>query len=116
MFRKLKENLQQMHGQTKEYIDSNLAYYKLWLFKVITKSVTSLFKLLLIGLALVMLLVFFSIAAALAIGFALDNLVYGFLIIGGVYLMLTLIIYALRSKIDQPIIRKFSEIFYNDED
>lgn len=116
MFGKFKDNLQEIQDQTKEYIDSNLAYYKLWMFKVITKSATSLFKILLISILLVMVLVFFSIAGALAIGYALDNFVYGFLIVGGVYLILSIIIYNLKNKIEEPIIRKFSEIFYNDED
>lgn len=116
MFRKMKENLHQIQAETKEYVDANLAYYKLWLFKVITKSASSVFKLLLIGLSLAMLLVFFSIAAALAIGYALDNLVYGFLIIAGVYLLLTIILFNLKDKIEQPIIKKLSDIFYNDED
>lgn len=116
MFSKLKENLQEVQGQTKELIDSNLAYYKLWVFKVITKSSSTLLKMLLIGVLLVMVLVFFSIAAAITIGYALDNFALGFLIVGGFYLLLSFLVYALRAKVERPIIEKLSEIFYNDED
>lgn len=116
MFGKIKESIQDVQEQTKELIDSNLAYYKLWVFKVIVKSSSSLFKILLAGVLLVMVFVFFSIAAAIAIGYALDNLALGFLIMGGFYLLLSLLIYVFRDKIEKPIIAKMSEIFYNDED
>ena len=65
---------------------------------------------------LIIVFVFFSIAAAIAIGQALGNMAYGFLIVGGFYLLLSLIAYLLKEKIEKPIIEKFSEIFYNDED
>src|SRR5690606_37034313 len=116
MFNKLKESLQEVQGQTKELIDSNIAYYKLWVFKVITKSSSVLLKILLIGVLLVMVLVFFSVAAAITIGYALDNFALGFLLIGSFYLLLSFLVYVLRTKIERPIIEKLSEIFYNDED
>ena len=116
MFEKLKDNIQETQDIVKELVDGNMAYYKLWVFKVIVRSVSSLFQLLLIGILLVMVLVFFSIAAAISIGYALDNYALGFLIIGGVYLLLTFVVFAIRSKIETPIVKALSEILYNDED
>lgn len=116
MFGKLKENIQDIREETKGLIESNIAFYKLWLFKVITQSFSALLKVLLIGMLLIIVFVFFSIAAAIAIGQALGNMAYGFLIVGGFYLLLSLIAYLLKEKIEKPIIEKFSEIFYNDED
>lgn len=116
MFSKLKENIREMQDQTHELIDSNLAYYKLWVFRVITKSSSALFKILLIGVLLVMVFVFFSIAVAIAIGYALENYALGFLIMGTFYLLISFLIYIFRNKIEKPIIEKLSEIFYNDED
>lgn len=116
MFEKLKYNVQQTQGIVKDLVEGNMAYYKLWVFKVIARSVSSLFELLLIGILLVMVLVFLSIAAALSIGYALENYALGFLLIGGVYLLLTLIVFAIRSKIEKPIVKALSEILYNDED
>lgn len=116
MFGKIKENLQDIREETKDLIESNIAYYKLWSFKLITKSASMLLKLLLIGVTFVMVLVFFSIAGALAIGYTLDNFVYGFLIIGGVYLVLGIIIFNLKDKIEKPILKRFSEIFFNEDD
>ena len=116
MFGKLKGSIEDIREETKELIESNLAYYKLWVFKVITKSSVALLKILLIGILLVVVFVFFSVAAAIAIGYALDNFAYGFLIIGGFYLILSLVVYYLKDKIERPVIEKFSEIFYNEDD
>lgn len=116
MFGKIKENLNNIQDQTKEYVESSLEYYKLWVFKLITRSASSLLKVALMGMFLVMVLVFLSIAGAMAIGYALDNFVYGFLIVGGIYLVLSIVVYNLKNRIEVPIIRLFSDIFYNDDE
>ncbi|MDO4727514.1 MAG: competence protein [Bacteroidota bacterium] len=116
VFGKLRESIDQLKYETKNLIDSNAAYYKLWVFKVITKTSSSLLKLLLIGIFLTMVFLFFSIAGALAVGYALDNMALGFLIVGGVYLIVSLCIYYTRHLIEKPVIKRLSEIFYNDED
>ena len=62
-----------------------------------------------------LVLVFFSIAAAIAIGYALDNFAYGFLIVGGVYILLSFLIYSIKDKfVEGPILEKFSEFFFNE--
>jgi len=116
MFGKLKENIQDIREDITGLLESNMAYYKLWLFKVITKSFSALLKVILIGIFLVVALAFFSIAAAIAIGEALDNMAHGFLIVGGFYFLVCAIIYICRRSIEKPIIETFSEIFYNEED
>lgn len=116
MFEKLKDNIQETQDIVKKLVDGNMTYYKLWIFKVIVRSASSLLQLLLIGILLVMVLVFISIAAAISIGYAFDNYALGFLIIGGLYLLMTFIVFAIRSKIEKPIIKALSEILYNDED
>ncbi len=115
MFGKKKENLKDVQNQTRDFVESNLEYYKLWVFKVVTQSVSSILKVVLIGVFLLMVMVFFSVAGALAIGYALDNFVYGFLIVGGIYLILSIIVYNLKNRIEEPIIKAFSDIFYNEE-
>jgi sterol desaturase/sphingolipid hydroxylase (fatty acid hydroxylase superfamily) len=116
MFNKLKGNVEDTKEHIKKLVEGKLAYYKLWVFKVIVKSVSSLFQLLLIGILLVMVFVFFSIAAAISIGYAFNNYALGFLILGGIYLLLTFVVFALRRRIEKPIVKTLSEIFYNDED
>ncbi|MBD3583758.1 competence protein [Flavobacterium selenitireducens] len=111
----LKDNADDLKENVKGFIDSNVAYYKLWFFKVAMKSTTMLLKLLLLAIFLTLVLVFLSVAAALAIGYALENLAYGFLIVGGFYIVLSLIVYNVKDKIvEGPILEKFSEFFFNE--
>jgi hypothetical protein len=114
-FEEIKENSEDLLEQAKTFLETNVSYYKLWLFKATMKSTTMLLKLFLLGVMLVMVTVFLSIAAALAIGYGLGNHVYGFLIVGGIYLILSIIIYKTQDKIvEGPILKKFSEFFFND--
>lgn len=111
----LKENAEDLKENVKGFIDSNIAYYKLWFFKVAMKSTTMLLKLLLIAIFLTLVLIFVSVAGAIAIGYALDNMAYGFLIVGGIYVLLSIIVYNIKDKIvEGPILEKFSKLFFND--
>lgn len=114
-FEELKEELQQIQQESKAYVESSITYYKLWGFKVAMKSTSVILKFLIIVLCLSMVLLFLSIAAAIAIGYALNNLAYGFLIIGGIYVIFTILIFLLQDKmIEGKVMAKFSEIFFND--
>lgn len=114
-FEELKENTENIQNQTQVYIESHLAYYKLWGFKVAMKSTTMILKFTLIALCFLMVLLFCSIAGALTIGKALDNYALGFLIIGGIYFVLSLFLFLIKDKIvEGTILEKFSEIFFND--
>lgn len=114
-FDEIKENTDNMQEQVQAYIESSRAYYKLWGFKVAMKSTTMIFKFALILLCFLMVLLFCSLAGALSIGKSLDNYPLGFLMIGGGYLIITLLLFLIKDKIvEGPILEKFSEIFFND--
>jgi ABC-type multidrug transport system fused ATPase/permease subunit len=114
-FEDIRENADSVQEQTQAFINSNLAYYKLWGFKVAMKSMVMILKFTLILLCFVMVLLFGSVAAAFAIGKALDSYTYGFLIVAGVYVIFTTLLFLIRDKIvEGTILEKFSEIFFND--
>lgn len=114
-FEELKSNVEQIQEESKAYIETSLAYYKLWGFKVAMKSTTMIFKFVLIVIFSMMVLLFGSVAAAFAIGNALDSLVYGFLIVAAFYLILAILFMFIKYEIvEGRILRKFSEIFFND--
>lgn len=114
-FDEIKDNIDQIQDETKAYIESSITYYKLWGFKVAMKSTIVIFKFVLIGLCSLMVLLFGSVAAALAIGSALENNILGFLIVAGIYLVLTLLLFLINHRmIEGSVLRKFSEIFFND--
>lgn len=114
-FEELKEHTEDIQKQAKDYIENSVAYYKLWGFKVAMRSTTMMLKFALIAMALTMVLFFCSLAGALAIGKALDSYALGFLIVAGIYLVFTGLLFLIKDKIvEGPILEKFSEIFFND--
>jgi len=111
----LQDNIEDIQENAKGYMESTIAYYKLWGFKVAMKSTTLALKFILIAICLMIVLLFVSVAGALAIGNMLGSYVYGFLIMAGVYLVLALLLFMVKDKIvEGPILEKFSEIFFND--
>ena len=114
-FEELKENTGAIQEHAKAYIDTNIAYYKLWGFKVAMKSTTLMLKFFLIAICLMIVLLFVSVAGAFAIGKLLDSYALGFLIVAGIYLILAVLLFLVKDKIiEGPILEKFSEIFFND--
>lgn len=111
----LQENIDDIQKNAKAYVETSIAYYKLWGFKVAMKSTTLALKFILIAICMMIVLLFLSIAAALAIGELTGSYVIGFLIVAGVYLILAILLFMVKDKIvEGPILEKFSEIFFND--
>lgn len=114
-FDELKENVADIQENTKAYLDTTIAYYKLWGFRAAMKSTTLALKFFLIAICLLVVLLFVSVAGALALGNSLGNYPLGFLIVAGVYLVLAFLLFLIKDKIvEGPILEKFSEIFFND--
>jgi hypothetical protein len=112
----LKDNVEDIQENAKAYVESSIAYYKLWGFKVAMKSTTMLLKFGLIAVCIMIVLLFMSVAAALAIGQLMDSYVVGFLIVAGVYFVLALLLFLIKDKIvEGPILEKFSDIFFNED-
>lgn len=111
-FEEVKDNIDDLKRQAKAVIDANVRYYKLWGFKLLMKSTTMMLKMFLLAVMLCIVTIFFSIALALGIGYWLDNFAYGFLIVGGIYLILAIVVYKVQNEIvEGPILAKFSRIF-----
>lgn len=114
-FEDLKEHTDAVQENAKAYIESSLAYYKLWGFKVAMKSTTMLLKFLLIAICISIVLLFVSIAGAFALGTIFNSYPLGFLAVAGIYLVVALLLFLVKDKIvEGPILEKFSEIFFND--
>lgn len=114
-FEELKENVDDIQENAKAYMESSIAYYKLWGFKVAMKSTTLMVKFLLIAICLMIVLFFISIAGALALGQLFGSYPLGFLTIAGIYLIIVFLLFLVKDKIvEGPILEKFSEIFFDE--
>jgi hypothetical protein len=114
-FEDLKENSENIQEHVTKYIESNLEYYKLRSFKMAMKSTTAFLKFSLILLGIAMVLFFGSFALAFAIGNYFDSYPLGFLIVGGIYLFFTILLFFIKDKlVEGPLLEKFSGIFFND--
>jgi ABC-type multidrug transport system fused ATPase/permease subunit len=111
----IKDTIEDVQENAKAYIDKSIAYYKLWGFKVAMKSTTLALKFILIAICLVIVLLFVSVAGAIALSNLFGSYTLGFLAIAAVYLVLALLLFLVKDKIvEGPILEKFSEIFFND--
>lgn len=110
----LKDNAETLQRDVVELLESQAEFYKLWSFKVGMKSVTLTVHIVLIAVFGVLALLFLSVAAAYFLAECFGNSAYGFLAVGAFYLVIALAVYVFRSRIDRPILRKFSEIFFAD--
>jgi hypothetical protein len=114
-FEELKENVDNIQENAKAYMESSIAYYKLWGFKVAMKSTTLMVKFMLIAFCLTIVMLFVSIAGALALGKMFDSYPLGFLAVAGIYSILAALLFMVKDKVvEGPILEKFSEIFFDE--
>jgi hypothetical protein len=114
-FEEIKENVGDIQENAKAYMESSIAYYKLWGFKVAMKSTTLMVKFMLIAFCLTIVLLFLSIAGALALGKMFDSYPLGFLVVAGIYSILAALLFLVKDKVvEGPILEKFSEIFFDE--
>ena len=95
------------------YLKYSHKYIKLKIFQQISFSITLFAKVFSIGCLLVLAFLFLAISGSIAIGDALGNVALGYLIIGGVLLLLAFLTFLIRSKIERLILRTLSEKFFN---
>jgi len=111
-FENLKESIVDVDSNIKEYVGSNMEYYHLKSFKVLMKSITSLTKILLLGAVVLVTVLMLSFAVSYSIGQALGNTYYGFLVVGLFFVVISFIVYLLRSKLDKPLLKTFSKFYF----
>lgn len=114
-FKEIKDELGDIKSNSEEFITSSLNYYRLWGFKVSVKASSIFMTIILLSLFLMMAMLFLSLFAAYAIGESLGYKPFGFLIVGAVYIVFTIIVYLLRKQlVEKPLLKKLSEIILQD--
>ena len=109
----LKEDLTKAEADVRSYFDHSEKYLELKVFKVYMGSVTSTAQILLIGAIVLLALFVISIGVSLALNEVLDSFYLGFLITGGFYGLVAVLLYFLREKFNKPLLRKFSKHYFD---
>lgn len=95
------------------YIKASHQYFRLKIFQQLTLSLSMVTKVLVIGSLMFAGLVFFSIAGAIELGNVVNSYSLGCLIMGAIYIVIALIMYALRAKFNAFMIKKVGSKFFN---
>ena len=96
-----------------KYLKTSYEYYKLKIFQQLSTSVSLVLKAFAIGALLLLGIVFLAISLALLIGESINNYTHGFLWVGLIFLILSLIVYLFRKHLNNFIIKKLSKTFFN---
>jgi hypothetical protein len=109
-----KEELNKAVGEVQTYLEASKDYLKLQTFKMAMHLVSSLAKVLLVGLFALLELLFLSYSAALGLGVWMGSATYGFLTVGGIYVLIFIVSYLVRGRIDAPLLRHFSHLYFDE--
>lgn len=115
-FEALKENLLETDVNIHGYIKTSEDYIKLKSFKALMIGITFMTKILILGAFIFMALLVVSFAIAFKLAQVLNNTFYGFLIVGLFYVLVVILVYLLRAKISAPLLRKFSNYYFTNDD
>lgn len=95
------------------YLKITKKYYELKVFQQLAIYSSAALKYAIYGILLTLGLIFFAVAAALAMGSYFDSPSIGFLIVGVVFMAFLVIVFYGRKKIEHKIIHKLSENFFD---
>lgn len=113
-FDEIKHHLSALDKHVITYVDDSLEYAELKGFKASMLLVTFMVKSFLMGIIGLLFAIFISMAAAMAIGDLLGGYQLGFLVVAVIYIILGIICYFLRYRINRYMLRFFSKkIFEN---
>lgn len=114
-FEEIKSSISDSQRAATDYVESTAAYYKLRTFKFVMRAFVALTLLLFLGTLGFMALFFLSVAASMAIGDSMGDQTAGFMIVGAFYVVLGILAYVFRHKLEAPILRNFSKHYFEDK-
>lgn len=110
----IKEQIADADINLRDYLEKSSEYYQLKGFKLLMRGITAFSKgLLLVTIGFIALL-FLSMAVSFALGQSMHNTSYGFLFVGLFYVLLGLVAYSARKRFEKPLLRKFSEYYFDE--
>ncbi len=113
VFDQVKKDLMEADADIRSYLKHSDEYLKLKLFKILARFFTNSLQCALVSVFFAFTLFFLSIAAALAMSEFLDHSYMGFAIVGSVYFVLGIIAYIFKNRINEPVIRRLSSLYFD---
>jgi ABC-type multidrug transport system fused ATPase/permease subunit len=112
-FDDLKKDLTEADVDVRSYLENSEEYIKLKVFKALMQGVTAFTHVMLIGAIGLLALFLLSFAASYGIGNAMNNTYQGFIVVGMFYVVVALLCYVFRDRLDRPILKKFSKYYFD---
>jgi hypothetical protein len=109
----LKKGLTGAGTDVRSYLENSEEYAKLKVFKVLMELVTTFAQTLLVGAMLLLALVLLSWAASNALNEALESAYLGFLLVGVCYMLVAILCFFLRDRLNGPLLRTFSKHYFD---
>ncbi|MEP6926206.1 MAG: phage holin family protein [Ginsengibacter sp.] len=92
-------NVEELFQKLRDYAEVRLDLFKLKSINKVSSFMSSLITSIVLVILLSIVILCITIGAALLIGECLGKTYYGFFIVGGIYLIIGLVLYSMRSKI-----------------
>ncbi|MGB2760629.1 phage holin family protein [Maribacter stanieri] len=112
-FEELKNDLMGLKTEVGSYIEHSDEYYRLKIFKVLSKNITGLLKFILIGVSSLFALLFVSFAACLWLSEVLNSYFSGFILVAGFYILIAILLYLFREQLNRPVLKKLSKYYFD---
>ncbi|TXE19954.1 hypothetical protein ES692_01460 [Psychroserpens burtonensis] len=113
VFESLNETTDRATDTAEKYVKTSKEYFKLKVFQQLTLTLSLVTKFAVVGGLIAFSVIFTAVAGAIAIGEYLGNMSLGYLIIGAIFLLLSFIVYLLRSHINSKIISSMANKFFD---
>ena len=95
------------------YYKKTQEYYRLKVFQQLTMTTGMLLKMAVMGGLAFLALMFITVSGVVFLANIIESMVGACLIAGALFLMLLVLAYVFRSKIDSMLVRKLSDKFFN---
>lgn len=98
---------------SEQYYKKTQEYYKLKVFHQLAMTTGMFCKMAILGSLAFLGILFLTVSGMLYLGDVLGSMTYSCLLVAGLIFLVVAILYRLRRKIDNAVVRKLSQKFFN---
>lgn len=101
---------------SEQFYKKSQEYYKLKVFQQLALTTGMFCKMAILGSLAFLGLLFLTVGGTIFLGEILGSMIYACLIIGVLFFIIVLVIFKMRNRIDNMIVKKLSGKFFNQKD